>query len=97
MDKRFRYIVTIKKRDSYGNIVKTYPGIFIASDVVDLKLSIRQAVNATYDDFRRFWSHDFTIDRIEEYEEPVVPVTIVNNYINKEENDVLGQPATDGD
>lgn len=64
--KQYRWFVQVRQWDHYGHrVVAKTPAVFIGTDRVDVTQRMREAYNATYDDFRRFWSHDWVLDRME--------------------------------
>lgn len=64
--KMYRWHVQVKTLDHYGQrYTSTTPCEFIAADRADVTQQMRVAFNATYDDFRKFWSHTWFLDRME--------------------------------
>jgi len=67
MSVKFRFVVEVVEYNTYGDrVVKTTPSSFIAKDKNEVTEKVRAAFNATYDDFRRFWSHGWRLVSVEE-------------------------------
>jgi 3-oxoacyl-[acyl-carrier-protein] synthase III len=66
------------KKNEYGDrVVKEYAVSIVAATMDEAIQKTRAMAGATYDDFRRFWSHDLRVNSIEEVEEPpqIVPAS----------------------
>lgn len=64
---RYRFEGTVRKWNHYGDkVVARTPASILASTDVEAQEKARVMFGATYDDFRKFWSHDFTVERVTE-------------------------------
>jgi hypothetical protein len=67
MKPRYRWNVTVRRFDLYGTRVEQRtPVAVIASDKDEVTTKVRAMFNATYDSFRKFWSHDWVLRDVEE-------------------------------
>lgn len=63
----FEFTCTVRRRDMYGDrYVSTTPSTVLAKNIGEATEKAREAFGATYDDFRKFWSHDVLIDSVKE-------------------------------
>jgi hypothetical protein len=63
----YRRTVMVKKYDIYGErIVASTPTTILAKDQAEVTAKVREAFNAKYDDFRKFWSHGWTLTSVDE-------------------------------
>lgn len=75
MDKPvFEWDIIVIGYDTYGNARTKTPAKFLASDKIELTNKVREAFNAKYDDFRGFWSHDWTLNSVREVTMFTAPV-----------------------
>lgn len=67
MSATYEWHITVRKRDQYGtSIASTTPAIVLAATRSEVTEKVRAAFEATYDDFRKFWSHDWTLQEVRE-------------------------------
>jgi hypothetical protein len=63
----YEWHITVKWRNHYGDrIEKTTPAVVLAADRVEVTDKVRAAFNATFDDFRKFWSHTWDLREVRE-------------------------------
>ncbi len=59
--------VTVRRWDLYGTrVIRHTPATILAADRAELTAKVRDMFGATYDDFRKFWSHDHQVIRADE-------------------------------
>jgi hypothetical protein len=62
----YRWSITVREWNHYGDrVAKKTPAVVVAANRVDVTRQVRQMFGATYDDFRKFWSHDWTLQSVE--------------------------------
>jgi len=63
----YRWAISVRRWDHYGQrVVSRTPAAIDAKDKDEVTVKVRAMFNATYDDFRKFWSHDWTLQSVEE-------------------------------
>ena len=73
---RFRFEGTVKRLDTYGErFVSSTPTSIIAATLDEATEKARLAFGATYDGFRKFWSHRFFVESVTEVE-VAAPVSV---------------------
>jgi hypothetical protein len=71
MSARYRFDGTVKRLNTYGDRFETStPTSVTAATMDEATEKARVAFGATYDGFRKFWSHQFFIDSVTEVEAP---------------------------
>ena len=64
---QYRWDVTVRRWDTYGDRVESKtPATVVASTKSEMVDKARVMVGATYDSFRKFWSHDVIVNRVDE-------------------------------
>ncbi|TAJ21811.1 MAG: hypothetical protein EPO65_00490 [Dehalococcoidia bacterium] len=68
---QFEWDITVRRWDYYGNKVEARtPAKVIAADRAEVTTKVRAMFGAKYDDFRKFWSHDWTLNSARELSMP---------------------------
>lgn len=63
----YRWNITVRKLNHYGDRVDdTTPAVVLAANRDEVTQKVRKMFNATYDSFRKFWSHDWMLTSVEE-------------------------------
>ena len=63
----FEWNIEVRRRNTYGDRIESRtPTVIIAANKVEVTNKVRAAFGATYDDFRKFWSHDWTLNSVRE-------------------------------
>ena len=63
----FRWDIVVRRWDTYGNrILSTTPMTILASTRDEMIDKARTAFSASYDSFRKFWSHDVLLNSVDE-------------------------------
>lgn len=66
----YRWHIIVVKYNVYGDKrVQETPVTIFAPTREDVTGKVREAFNATYDDFRKFWSHDWVLVSMDEVDE----------------------------
>ena len=73
---KFRFEGVVRQWDTYGDrVAKKTPVTFIAANEKEALTKARAAFGATYDSFRKFWSHDLLVESVREVEPVPTPIT----------------------
>lgn len=71
---RYRFDGTVKRFNTYGDRVETStPTSIIAATMIEATDKAHAVFGATYDGFRKIWSHRFFIESVTEVEAEPVP------------------------
>jgi hypothetical protein len=63
----YEWHITVLRRNHYGDrVVDRTPMVVLAADRAEVTAKVRAAFGATYDGFRKFWSHDWTLTEVRE-------------------------------
>lgn len=63
----YRWNITVVWLNTYGDkIEERTPATILAADRDEVTRKVRAMFNATYDDFRKFWSHGWKLESVEE-------------------------------
>lgn len=63
----YRWHIIVRERNTYGDRTeKETPATILAPTRGDVTAKVRVAFGATFDDFRKFWSHDWLLESVEE-------------------------------
>ena len=63
----FEWDVNVRRKNTYGDkIVSTTQMTVLAATKSEVTAKVRAAFEAKYDDFRKFWSHDWTLNSVRE-------------------------------
>jgi len=63
----YRWHIDVKKYNLYGDRVEsTTPMTVLAETKAEVTTKVNAAFGATYDDFRKFWSHGWVLKSVEE-------------------------------
>lgn len=58
----FKFEIEVLKYNLYGDHVESRtPASILANDRAEVTEKVRAVFNATYDDFRKFWSHNWRL------------------------------------
>jgi len=61
----YRWDVTVRNWDRYGDkVVSKFSASILAANRSEVTEKVRTMFGATYDDFRKFWSHDAVINSV---------------------------------
>lgn len=64
---KYEWHIEVQKFNHYGDrIVARTPMVVIASTHPEVTTKVRAAFGATYDDFRKFWSHTWSVREVRE-------------------------------
>lgn len=64
---RYRWTIQVRRWNTYGQRVESStPMTVIAATRSEVTEKVRASFEATYDTFREFWSHDWTLERVDE-------------------------------
>ena len=70
----FEWDIEVRRLNTYGDRIETRtPAVILAADKVEVTQKVRVMFGATYDDFRKFWSHTWTLNSVREVTRPVMP------------------------
>ena len=59
----YEWDITVLRYDHYGTkVVGRSPAKVLAKDRNEVTEKVREMFNATYDDFRKFWSHSWSLN-----------------------------------
>lgn len=68
---RFVWDITVLKYDEYGKaVIKKTPMSVFAANKDEVTEKVRAVFQSTYDDFRHFWSHGWTLRSVTEVDPP---------------------------
>lgn len=62
----YEWHITVRRKDDYGGLAASYPATIIAATRSEVTAKMRAAFEAKYDDFRKFWSHDWVLTEVRE-------------------------------
>ena len=63
----YEWHITVRRLNTYGDqVVSSSPTVILAATRSEVTTKVRAAYEATYDDFRKFWSHDWTLTEMRE-------------------------------
>ena len=62
----YEWKITVLGCDTYGKVAYRTPATIFAPTKTEVTAKVRAAFGATYDDFRKFWSHDWTLISVRE-------------------------------
>lgn len=63
----YRWTIKVREKNTYGDRVTSLtPTTVLAKNRAEVTDKVREAFGAKYDDFRRFWSHDWILDSVDE-------------------------------
>jgi len=62
----YKWHIDVRRKDAHGGIVSVIPAVIHATDRAEVTTKVLAAFNATYDDFRQFWSHDWLLREVRE-------------------------------
>lgn len=63
----YRWEIEVLQYNDYGDkVIARYPASILAKDRAELTEKVRSAFNARYDDFRKFWSHSWSLNSVSE-------------------------------
>ncbi len=63
----YEWHIEVRRLNHYGDrIEERTPMVVVAATRYEITAKVRAAFGATYDDFRRFWSHDWTLREVRE-------------------------------
>jgi len=67
----YRWQIVVRRLNHYGDkIVVEIPMTLLAANKAEVTTKVREAFEATYDDFRKFWSHTWHLVRVDEEPTP---------------------------
>lgn len=59
--------IIVHRYNEYGDrVVEQTPASVVANDLEDVQAKVRAIFAASYDDFRKFWSHTYTLVSVTE-------------------------------
>lgn len=71
MSEMFEWTIEVRRLNLYGDrIEQRTPAVILAADRAEVTTKVRVAFGATYDNFRKFWSHTWALESMRE-----VPMT----------------------
>lgn len=63
----YEWTIVVRRWNTYGDKIEgVTPAVIIAPDREQVTVKVRAAFNAKYDDFRKFWSHDWALKEVRE-------------------------------
>ena len=64
---RFEWHIDVKRLNTYGDRVEeSTPATIVAATRAEVTTKVRVAFGAQYDDFRKFWSHTWSLREVRE-------------------------------
>jgi len=64
---RYEWYIDVSQLNFYGDrTISVTPTMIIASTKAEVTEKVRAAFGATYDDFRKFWSHTWALREVRE-------------------------------
>ena len=67
MSATYRWTITVRRWNVYGDRIESQtPTTILAATRSEVTTKVRDAFEAKYDNFRKFWSHDWTLTSVDE-------------------------------
>ena len=67
----YEWDIEVRRRNHYGDRIESrIPAKVLASTKAEVTTKVRAMFNATYDDFRKFWSHTWALNSVKEVQRP---------------------------
>lgn len=72
----YEWTIEVQRLDHYGQRIEgRTPATVLAANRVEVTTKVRAMFNATYDDFRNFWSHTWALVSVREVQPPARAAT----------------------
>lgn len=70
----YEWDIEVRRLNHYGDRVESRtPAKVLASTKAEVTTKVRAMFNATYDDFRKFWSHTWALNSVQEVQRVIPP------------------------
>jgi len=64
---QYRWQIIVRRWDTYGeHVLSETPMTVFAANKAEVTTKVCDAFNASFDTFRKFWSHDWLLERVDE-------------------------------